>query len=169
MKIGLISDTHSFIDPRLLSLFADRDEIWHGGDFGSQEVIDQLKKFKPLKGVYGNIDSPEIMRQFPVDLRWKVGDFNIYMTHIAGYPGKYAARVKKEFVSAPVDLFICGHSHILKIMKDQTYGHLHINPGACGHEGFHLTRTATRFEIRDGKLTNLEVIELGPRGKMDDQ
>lgn len=167
MKIGLISDTHSFLDPKLLSLFADRDEIWHAGDFGSQEVIDQLLAFKPLKGVYGNIDSPEIMHQFPVDLKWQVGNFKIYMTHIAGYPGKYAARVKKEFVSAAVDLFICGHSHILKIMKDQTYSHLHINPGACGHEGFHVMRTATRFEIKEDKLVNLEVIELGPRGKID--
>ena len=167
MKIGLISDTHSFLDPKLLSLFEDRDEIWHGGDFGSQEVIDRLNAFKPLKGVYGNIDSPVIMRQFPLDHRWSIGNFKIYMTHIAGYPGKYTARVKKEFASEKVDLFICGHSHILKIMKDQTNGHLHINPGACGHEGFHLMRTATRFEIVEDKLINLEVIELGLRGKIE--
>jgi uncharacterized protein len=167
MKVGLISDTHSFLDPNVLILFEDRDEIWHGGDFGSQAVIDQLQAFKLLKGVSGNIDSPQIMYQFPVDLHWSVGNFKVYMTHIAGYPGKYAARVKKQFISSPVDLFICGHSHILKVIKDHTYGHLHINPGACGHEGFHSMRTAIRFEILEDKLKNLEVIELGLRGKLN--
>lgn len=166
MKIGLLSDTHSFLDPSLLELFEDRDEIWHGGDFGSQEVIDQLKAFKPLRGVFGNIDSQEIQRQFPLDLYWNIGAFKVYMTHIAGYPGKYAARVKKQFFANPVDLFICGHSHILKIIKDPIYNHLHINPGACGHEGFHAVRTATRFEIKDHKLVDLEIIELGPRGSL---
>lgn len=167
MKIGLISDTHSFLDPAILTLFEDRDEIWHGGDFGSQAVIDQLKTCKPLKGVYGNIDSPQIIHQFPLDLHWAVGNFKVYMTHIAGYPGKYASRVKKHFVNMPVDLFICGHSHILKIIKDPTYGHLHINPGACGHEGFHSIRTAVRFEILEDALKNLEIIELGLRGRVN--
>lgn len=167
MKIGLISDTHSFLDPAILTLFEDRDEIWHGGDFGSQEVVGQLKSFKPLRGVSGNIDNPQIMHQFPVDLHWTVGNFKVYMTHIAGYPGKYTSRVKKQFLSTPVDLFICGHSHILKILKDQSYGHLHINPGACGHEGFHSIRTAVRFEIVEDKLKNLEIIELGLRGRLN--
>lgn len=166
MKIGLLSDTHSFLDPSILELFDDRDEIWHAGDFGSLEVIDKLKQCKPLRGVFGNIDSPEIQQQYPLDLHWNIGDYKIYMTHIAGYPGKYAARVKKQFISEPVDLFICGHSHILKIMKDPVYHHLHINPGACGHEGFHAIRTVTRFEIIDRKLINLEIIELGPRGSL---
>ena len=133
MKIGLLSDTHSFLDPSLLELFEDRDEIWHGGDFGSQEVIDQLKAFKPLRGVFGNIDSQEIQRQFPLDLYWNIGAFKV---------------------------------HILKIIKDPIYNHLHINPGACGHEGFHAVRTATRFEIKDHKLIDLEIIELGPRGSL---
>ncbi|MEP7269790.1 MAG: metallophosphoesterase family protein [Saprospiraceae bacterium] len=166
MKIGLMSDTHSFIDLRLLDLFEDRDEIWHAGDFGSTDVIQRIERKRPLKGVYGNIDSPEIQSMFPNELKWQLGDFKIFMTHIAGYPGKYTARVKKQLKEDPVDLFICGHSHILKIMKDPLLGHLHINPGACGHEGFHIFRTAVRFEIIENKLINLEVIELGERGKM---
>lgn len=166
MRIGLLSDTHSFIDAELLKLFDDRDELWHAGDFGSLEVIQTLVKNKPLKGVYGNIDNTEIQHLYPVDLSWSVGNFKVYMTHIAGYPGKYAARVKKKLLADPVDLFICGHSHILKIMKDPTMGHLHINPGACGHEGFHSMRTAVRFEIKGNKLINLEILELGPRGKI---
>lgn len=166
MKIGLLSDTHSFLDEKILHLFKDRDEIWHAGDFGSREVIDRLQAIKPLRGVYGNIDDPEIRRQFPLNLIWSVGNFKICMTHIAGYPGKYTARVKKLLEEGPVDLFICGHSHILKIMKDEKLGHLHINPGACGHEGFHSVRTMVRFEILGKKITNLDVIELGVRGRM---
>ncbi len=166
MKIGLLSDSHSFTDLALLDLFKDRDEIWHAGDFGNLNVIKDLENTgKPLKGVYGNIDHPEIQRIFPQDLKWNIGDFKIYMTHIAGYPGKYAARIKKELIADPVDLFICGHSHILKIMKDPTLHHMHINPGACGHEGFHIMRTAVRFEINNGKLEKLDVLELGLRGK----
>jgi len=166
MKIGLLSDSHSFTDRHLLDLFNDRDEIWHAGDFGSMEVIHELKKIKPVIGVFGNIDNGIIQSEFPEEISWQIGNFKIYMTHIAGYPGKYAARVKKKLIENPVNLLICGHSHILKIMKDEKLGHLHINPGACGHEGFHIFRTAVRFEIIHDELKNLEVIELGQRGKM---
>ncbi len=166
MRIGLLSDTHSYLDPELMKLFEDRDELWHAGDFGSLEVITTLTKNKPVRGVYGNIDNKEIQDLYPVDLSWSIGGFKVYMTHIAGYPERYAARVKKKLLSQPVDLFICGHSHILKIMKDPILGHFHINPGACGQEGFHLMRTAVRFEIKDDKMIKLEVIELGQRGKI---
>mgnify|MGYP001168748934 CR=1 FL=1 len=166
MKIGLASDSHSFTDKHLLELFSDRDEIWHAGDFGSIEVINELKKIKPLRGVYGNIDNAHIQTEFPLELTWQVGTFKVYMTHIAGYPGKYATRVRKKLIENPVDLLICGHSHILKIMRDESLGHLHINPGACGHEGFHIFRTAVRFEIINNELKNLEVIELGQRGRI---
>lgn len=166
MKIGLLSDTHSFLDPHILTVFEHCDEIWHAGDFGSQEVIDRLREFKPLKGVYGNIDAPAIRRQFPEVLRWKVGGFRIFMTHIAGYPGKYSSKILKALASEPCDLLLCGHSHILKVMKDQRLGHYHINPGACGHEGFHLVRTVMRFEIKEDRLLQPEIIELGQRGRL---
>lgn len=166
MKIGLMSDTHSFLDPQLFSVFEGCDEIWHAGDFGSQEVIKQLSGFKSLKGVYGNIDEPTIRHQFPLQLNWEVGSFRILMTHIAGYPGKYNSKVRQWIKENPCDLFICGHSHILKVMKDPLLGHLHINPGACGHEGFHQVRTVMRFEISDQGLKNLEIVELGIRGKI---
>ena len=165
MKIGLLSDTHSYLDPALMSLYDDRDELWHAGDFGSMELIQKLCQHKPVKGVFGNIDDQAIQRQYPLDLEWTIGTFRIYMTHIGGYPGKYNPRVRKNLITRPVDLFICGHSHILKVMKDPILGHLHINPGASGHEGFHILRTATRF-IKDNKLINLEILELGPRGKI---
>lgn len=166
MKIGLLSDTHSFLDPHILTVFEHCDEIWHAGDFGSQEVIDRLRAFKPLKGVYGNIDAPAIRHQFPEVLRWKVGGFRIFMTHIAGYPGKYSSKILKALSSEPCDLLLCGHSHILKVMKDQRLGHYHINPGACGHEGFHLVRTVMRFEIKEDRLLQPEIIELGQRGRL---
>ncbi|MDZ4710147.1 MAG: metallophosphoesterase family protein [Saprospiraceae bacterium] len=164
MKIGLLSDTHGFLDPGIFTVFEACDEIWHAGDFGTQEVIDRLAAFKPLKGVYGNIDAPEIQNQFPLQLNWTLGEFRIFMTHIAGYPGKYLRKIKQWIAANPCDLFICGHSHILKIIKDPVLGHLHINPGACGQEGFHFMRTAVRFDLIDNQLKNLEIIELGQRG-----
>jgi len=164
MKIGLISDTHGFLDPGIFTVFEACDEIWHAGDFGTQEVIDRLSAFKPLKGVYGNIDAPEIQYQFPLQLNWTHGEFRILMTHIAGYPGKYLRKIKQWIAENPCDLFICGHSHILKIIRDPVMGHLHINPGACGQEGFHFMRTAVRFDLIDNQLKNLEIIELGQRG-----
>lgn len=167
MKIGLLSDTHGFLDPGIFEVFDRCDEIWHAGDFGTQEVIDQLVAFKPLKGVYGNIDAPGIRLQYPLDLSWQVLDYRVSMTHIAGYPGKYPAKIKQWLKVSPCDLFICGHSHILKIIKDPVLGHLHINPGACGHEGFHHMRTVIRFDIDNNTLHNLEIVELGLRGHVN--
>ncbi len=165
MKIGLLSDTHSYLDPKVFEYFSEVDEVWHAGDFGVPEVANQLEAFRPLRGVYGNIDeNTEIERRFPLDLRFEVAGLRVFMTHIGGYPGRYNLRTKKLLMADPPDLFISGHSHILKVMPDHQLDLLHINPGACGREGFHQVRTITRFEIIDSKVTNLQIIELGARG-----
>jgi uncharacterized protein len=165
MKIGLMSDTHSFLDAKVYEYFKEVDEIWHAGDIGTEGVADALEKFKPFKAVYGNIDSHAIRHRFPENLRWNANGLEVFMTHIGGYPGKYPARIKEEFKATHPDLFICGHSHILKIMPDKIHNLIHINPGACGNEGFHKVKTLVRFEIIEGKIQNLEVIELGLRGR----
>ncbi|MBP9075880.1 MAG: metallophosphoesterase family protein [Haliscomenobacter sp.] len=166
MQIGLLSDTHGHLDDHMLRFLDACDEIWHAGDFGGNAVADRLMALKPLKGVYGNIDGREIRAQFPEDLRFMREGLDVLMTHIGGYPGKYAKRVKTLLEDDPPGLFICGHSHILKIMRDPKLGLLHINPGACGQEGFHLMRTMVRFSIREGTILGLEVIELGRRGRL---
>jgi uncharacterized protein len=160
MKIGLLSDTHSFLDPRVFEHFAEVDEIWHAGDFGSVEVADALAAFKPLRGVYGNIDGTDLRARFPENLSWETEGVLVFMTHIGGYPNKYVARVKNILLSERPDLYICGHSHILKIMPDPLLNLLHINPGACGNEGWHKVKTLVRFEIIKGKIQNMEVVEL---------
>jgi len=165
-KIGLLSDTHGHLDYRIFDYLKDCDEIWHAGDVGKLEVIDQLMAFKPLKGVFGNIDSAEIRTVFPMDLRWTCEGMDVWMTHIGGYPGRYVKRVKALMADNPPDLFICGHSHILKIMPDRKHDLLHINPGACGVHGFHKVKTIVRFDVHAGKIDNLEVIELGPRASL---
>jgi uncharacterized protein len=165
MKIGLVSDSHSYVDYELMELFSDRDEIWHAGDFGSLEVVHAWRSLEiPIRGVYGNIDSPAIQVEFDLQARWQVENFKIWMIHIGGYPGKYPARIQQEFKTHSINLFICGHSHILKVMRDPIFHHWHLNPGAHGREGFHQIRTALRFEIIASELTNLDIIELGPRG-----
>ena len=164
MKIGLLSDTHSYLDPTLLEHFADCDEIWHAGDVGEATVLDTLEALKPVRGVYGNIDDTTIRRRLPEDLRFTVNGLSVFMTHIGGYPGRYTARVKSILQAERPDLYICGHSHILKVVRDKYIGTLHMNPGACGRHGFHRMRTALRFSITDGKVDDLEVIELGLRG-----
>ncbi|MBV6428048.1 MAG: hypothetical protein KIPDCIKN_02573 [Haliscomenobacter sp.] len=166
MQIGLLSDTHGYLDDHMLRLLEDCDEIWHAGDFGGNAVADRLMALKPLKGVYGNIDGREIRGQFTEDLRFTREGLDVFMTHIGGYPGKYVKRIRTLLEADPPGLFICGHSHILKIMRDPTLGLLHINPGACGQEGFHLMRTMVRFSIREGTILGLEVIELGRRGRL---
>jgi hypothetical protein len=168
MRIGLLSDTHSWLDPKVFHYFAECDEIWHAGDFGTMDVIDRLRAFKPLRGVYGNIDNHQIQAEMPLDLRFACEGVRVYMTHIGGYPGRYNPRVRKILTEdPPVDgLFICGHSHILKAMPDKTLGFLHLNPGACGNEGWHQVKTLMRFSLHDGKIGDLEVIELGARGRL---
>jgi uncharacterized protein len=164
IRIGLISDTHNYLDEAVFKHFEQCDEIWHAGDFGTSSISDQLKVFKPLKGVYGNIDGHDIRSQFPEKLRWKCEDVEVFMTHIGGYPGKYAPAVRDEFKKNAPQLFICGHSHILKIMYDQKFQCLHINPGAAGNQGWHKVRTLVRFSIDGKEIKDCQVIELGNRG-----
>jgi len=162
-KIGLISDTHAYLDESVFNHFKDCDEIWHIGDFGNAEVADQLEGFKPLRAVYGNIDDQGLRLRFPEDLRFTCEEVDVWLTHIGGYPGKYAARIKKEITANPPQLFITGHSHILKVMFDQKLKCLHLNPGAAGKQGWHKVRTLMRFEINGSKIENLEIIELAGR------
>jgi uncharacterized protein len=164
-KIGLLSDTHSFLDPKVFEHFADVDEIWHAGDIGSQQIIDDLNSFKNTKFVYGNIDSKEIQNNLPEDLIFTVEGINVYITHIGGLPPKFTKRTKEIIKNNDINLFICGHSHILRAIKaEEQKNLLYLNPGACGHEGFHQMRTLVKFEIAEGKMRNLLVIELGKRG-----
>lgn len=164
-RIGLLSDTHSYMDENILSYFEECDEIWHAGDIGKIEVADQIAEFRPLKAVFGNIDTPDIRREFPLDLRFEMEGLDVLITHIGGYPGRYNKRVYEIFLQNPPGLFICGHSHILKVMFDKQFNFLHINPGACGIHGFHAIRTMVRFSVEDGKVKDLQAIELGKRGK----
>ncbi|MCD6011316.1 MAG: metallophosphoesterase [Flavipsychrobacter sp.] len=158
-RIGLISDTHSYLDDAVFKHFEHCDEIWHAGDFGTMEVADKLKAFKPLKGVWGNIDGPDIRHAYPETLRWKCEEVEVLMTHIGGYPGRYAPQAKKELQAHPPQLFICGHSHILKVMYDDKLKCLHMNPGAAGIAGWHKVRTLLRFVIDGKDIKQLEVIE----------
>lgn len=166
IQIGLISDTHSYMDDDILQQLASCDEIWHAGDFGSLEVVKKLQQLKPLRGVYGNVDGYEINSLFPDNLRWKCEGVNIFMTHIGGYPGHYAPPVKIELKKNPVQLFISGHSHICKVMFDENFQCLHMNPGAAGRQGMHQVRTLIRFTIDGSNMKDCEVVELGPRGKI---
>lgn len=163
-RIGLISDTHHFLDDAVFRHFESCDEIWHAGDFGAIAIADKLKAFKPLKGVYGNIDGQDVRSVYPEKLRWQTEGINVYMTHIGGYPPKYNATVKKELEANPPQLFICGHSHILKVIFDDRLQCLHINPGAAGRQGWHTVRTLIRLTIDGNNMKDCEVIELGPRG-----
>ncbi|MFC6098574.1 metallophosphoesterase family protein [Olivibacter domesticus] len=162
-RIGLLSDTHSFLDNAVLRHFKDCDEIWHAGDFGTIEVADQLASFKPLRGVYGNIDGKDIRSSYPEDLKFKCEDVDVWMTHIGGYPNRYAPRVREQIYSNPPKLFITGHSHILKVIYDKKINCLHLNPGAAGKQGWHKVRTLMRFGIDKTEIKNLEVIELTDR------
>lgn len=165
-KIGLISDTHSHLEEKVFEHFADCDEIWHAGDIGTLELADRLAAFKPLKAVYGNIDGSPIRQVYPLDLRFDCEGIDVWMTHIGGYPGHYNQRVRELMKTDPPDLFICGHSHILKVMPDKRYKLLHINPGAAGVHGFHQVKTIIRFAIDEGQVKDLEVIEMGRRGAL---
>ncbi|MDK2841461.1 MAG: uncharacterized protein PWQ17_966 [Anaerophaga sp.] len=162
-KIGLLSDTHGYLDARLFELFKDVDEVWHAGDIGSGNILSDLESFKICRAVYGNIDDWDIRMQIPEHQRFECEGLRVWMTHIGGYPGKYSPKVKHELIKNPPGLFISGHSHILKVMNDKKLGLLHINPGAAGKSGLHYIRTAVRFVIDNGEVKNLEVIELGKR------
>lgn len=164
-RIGLLSDTHSYLDKKILYYFEECDEIWHAGDIGDVSVADQLEASRPFRAVYGNIDDEKIRVRYPENLRFECEGMDVLITHIGGYPGRYNKRVREILREDPPDLYICGHSHILKIMPDKKLDLLHINPGACGVHGFHKVRTIVRFTIKDAKIEDLEVIELGLRGK----
>lgn len=159
-KIGLISDTHGFLDDRVFKHFEFCDEVWHAGDFGSLEIVEQLEAFKPFRGVWGNIDGKDIRLACPENQRFLCEGVDVWMTHIGGYPGRYAAQVKAEIHNNPPKLFISGHSHILKVQFDPKLQLLHLNPGAAGKQGWHKVRTLMRFDINADKIENLEVIEL---------
>jgi putative phosphoesterase len=165
-RIGLLSDTHGFLDEQILSNLEECDEIWHAGDIGTIELLDLVPQHLTRRVVYGNIDGGSLRIEYKKDLLWKCEDLKIFMTHIGGYPGRYNARVKEILKKEKPHLYICGHSHILKIMKDKNLDIIHINPGACGHHGFHKIRTMVRFTIEKDKIFDVEVIELGMRGKL---
>jgi putative phosphoesterase len=159
-KILLLSDTHSHIDETILKYVNQADEVWHAGDIGDLKVTDSLKALKPLRAVYGNIDDAKARIEFPLHNRFFCEGVDVWITHIGGYPGKYNPALKSEMMLNPPKLFICGHSHILKVMFDKKNNLLHMNPGAVGKSGFHQVRTMLRFEIEGDSIRNLEIIEI---------
>ncbi len=162
MKIGLLSDTHNYLDPDFSEYFSECDQIWHAGDFGTIKIARSLEEIAPVTGVYGNIDGEDIRKEFPLHQRFTCEGVSVWMTHIGGIPGRYCLPIKEEIRKNPPDMFICGHSHILKIGRDQALGKmLFVNPGAAGKHGFHVYRTAVRFEIKDTSVRNMEVINMG--------
>lgn len=159
-RIGLLSDTHGYWDERYLKYFEECDEIWHAGDIGAKDVMDRLMEFKPFRGVYGNIDGQYIRKILPETNIFTIEGAEVIMKHIGGYPGKYDPSIRNLLKVSTPNLFISGHSHILKVKYDKDLGILHINPGAAGKYGFHTVRTLIKFDIDNCKFSNLEVIEL---------
>ncbi|GGG38381.1 phosphoesterase [Dokdonia pacifica] len=159
-KILLLSDTHSYIDDHILKHAQEADEVWHAGDIGDLRVTDALKNLKPLRAVFGNIDDTEARQEFPLNNRFVCEGVDVWITHIGGYPGRYSPAIREEIRANPPQLFICGHSHILKVMPDKKLNLLHMNPGAIGKHGFHKVRTMLRFTVDAGKIDNLEVIQV---------
>lgn len=159
-RIGILSDTHSHWDDKYLTHFADCDEIWHAGDIGSEVIIDQLEAFRPVRAVYGNIDGAQMRRRFKETLRFTIEDCEVVMKHIGGYPGRYDASIRKELHENPPQLFVAGHSHILKVIFDDKLNCLHINPGAAGKQGWQLQRTLIKVTIDGRRFKDLEIIEL---------
>ncbi|MCG2611940.1 metallophosphatase family protein [Flavobacterium sp. SM15] len=162
-KILLLSDTHSHIDDTILKYVKLADEVWHAGDIGDLSVTDTLKKLKPLRAVYGNIDDGKARLEFPLHNRFMCEEVDVWITHIGGYPGKYNQEIRAEIKQNPPKIFICGHSHILKVQFDKELNLLHMNPGAAGKHGFHQVRTMLQFEIDGDKIQNLNIVELGAR------
>ncbi|MHB8260858.1 MAG: metallophosphoesterase family protein [Bacteroidia bacterium] len=163
MKILLISDTHSYLDERLFKYIQTVDEVWHAGDIGTISLCNQVSKLKPLRAVYGNIDGQDIRIVYPKNAIFFCEKVKVFITHIGGYPNKYTPDAKKIILQEKPALFICGHSHILKVMFDKQNNLLHLNPGSCGMQGFHLVKTALRFAIEGTEIKNMEIIELGKR------
>jgi len=160
IKIGLLSDTHGYVHPSVLTFLQETDEIWHAGDIGDLKVIEALEQIKPVVAVYGNIDNARKRQHYREDERFEREGMRIYMTHIGGYPGRYDRRVKPLLMAGTQDLFVCGHSHILKVMYDHKLGFMTMNPGAAGNHGWHKSITALRFQIDHGQLKQLEVLDV---------
>jgi putative phosphoesterase len=159
-RIGILSDTHGTLDERVFSFFKDCDEVWHAGDIGSEDVLKQLADFKPLRAVYGNIDSHELRQLVPAEMNFSCEEVRVFMTHIGGYPKRYPKHILFRLQAKRPKLFVCGHSHILKVMYDEDLRLLHINPGAAGNFGFHNKRTMVRLVIDGDKMKDLEVLEI---------
>ncbi len=166
MKIGLLSDTHSYLGEEILEILRDCQEIWHAGDLGSMTVLETLEELKPVRAVYGNIDDHRVRAALVQDLVFEVEGLKVVMTHIGGYPKSYNGHARALINQHSPDLFICGHSHILKVMQDPLTKHLHMNPGAAGHHGFHVIRTMLTFHIIQGQISDLAVVEFGRRGRI---
>ncbi len=163
-KILLMSDTHGYLDDRILAYVKEADQVWHAGDIGGFHITDTLSKIKPLAAVYGNIDDAKMRKECPLDAKFKCEEVKVWMTHIGGYPNRYDKRVRDALKRDTPNIFISGHSHILKVQWDKKLELLHLNPGACGTHGFHQMRTMLRFTIDGKDIKDLEVIELGKRG-----
>jgi putative phosphoesterase len=163
LRIGLLSDTHHYLDEAIFGHFEHCDEIWHAGDVGTADLACRLSSFRPLRGVHGNIDGPDVRSAFPEKLRWQSEGVRVLMTHIGGYPPRYNPAIMSELRRDPPQLFICGHSHILKIIYDDKLKCLHMNPGAAGRQGWHSVRTLIRFTIDGPEMKDCQVIELGKR------
>ena len=162
-RIGVLSDTHGWLDDAVFRHFEECNEIWHAGDIGNVAVAEQLVQFKPFKAVYGNIDDHVVRAQYPKDQRFTCEDVKVWITHIGGRPGHYAQGIRAELIKNVPDLFICGHSHLCLVQMDKQFNMLHMNPGAAGRHGFHKVRTLIRFTIDGSKMRDAQVIELGPR------
>lgn len=167
VRIGLISDTHGWLDPRVKAHFAACDEIWHAGDIGTLEVAQELARWKPVRAVWGNIDGGPLRLAYPEHHHFTLEGVRVWITHIAGKPPRYTPAVLQKLRTAPTDLFICGHSHICAVQYDKTVGCLYMNPGAAGNQGWHQVRTVLRFVLDAGQVKELEVVELGKRGAMN--
>ncbi len=162
-RIALLSDTHNYLDPKIFKYFETCHQIWHAGDIGTISITDELSKIKPVVAVYGNIDGQDLRKVYPQNQRFMCEGVTVFMTHIGGYPNHYSPGVLAEIKKNPPQLFISGHSHILKVMFDERYKLLHINPGSAGIQGFHKVKTIVRFTIDGNQIKDLEVIELGPK------
>lgn len=167
MKILLISDTHGYMGTDIIDLLEGVDEVWHAGDIGPGPVIEDLEKHIKVRSVYGNIDDTAIRDKSPLNQIFVIEGLKFLMTHIGGYPGRYTARVRALIQAERPNVYICGHSHILKVVPDHKNNLLHLNPGACGHHGFHKIRTILRFEVLKGEIKHMEVVELGKRGSIN--
>jgi uncharacterized protein len=165
IKIALLSDTHNYLDDQIMSMLLDCDEIWHAGDLGGLAVLDRLRTLKKkIRAVYGNIDDAKTRIELPLQLEWQLEGKIFLMIHVGGYPGHYTKGIKDLLKEKKPDVFICGHSHILKVVFDKEMNLLHLNPGACGREGFHVIRTILKFSVDNGQIKDMAVVELGRRG-----